>query len=102
MVFEKRSQGRQQTRRMDCMISSTGMKVTKATRLGENRENGESFCHSIIYRARSDIPLDDLKLIFIGFEPPKIKSVFVLAWYRPSSETVDTFRKLDRILILLG
>ena len=56
---------------------------------------------SIKYKLRSDVPTDDLEMICIEVEPPKSKSFLVLAWYRPPSDPVGTFDKLEKVLSFL-
>ena len=56
---------------------------------------------SIKYKRRLDIPTDDLELICIEVEPPKSKSFLVLAWYRPPSDPVGSFNKLEEALSVL-
>ena len=57
---------------------------------------------SIKYKRRLDIPADDLELICIEVEPPKSKSFLVLAWYRPPSDPVGSFNKLEKVLSFFG
>ena len=56
---------------------------------------------SIKYNPRSDVPVDDLEIICIEVEPPKSKSFLVLAWYRPPSDPVASFDKLEKVLSFL-
>ena len=56
---------------------------------------------TIQYKRRPDIPSDDLELICIEVEPPKSKSFLVLAWYRPPSDPVGSFNKLEKVLSFL-
>ena len=56
---------------------------------------------SIKYKPRSDVPVDDLEIICIEVEPPKSKSFLVLAWYRPPSDPVASFDKLEKVLSFL-
>ena len=56
---------------------------------------------SIKYKRRPDIPSHDLELICIDVEPPKSESFLVLAWYRPPSDTVGSFNKLEKVLSFL-
>ena len=56
---------------------------------------------SIKHKRRLDIPTDDLELICIEVEPPKSKSFLVLAWYRPPSDPVGSFNKLEKVLSFL-
>ena len=56
---------------------------------------------SIKYKRRLDVPTDDLELICIQSEPPKSKSFVVLVWYRPPSDPVGSFNKLEKVLIFL-
>ena len=50
---------------------------------------------------RSDVPDDDLEIICIEVEPPKSKPFLVLAWYRPPSDPVASFDKLEKVLSYL-
>ena len=56
---------------------------------------------SIKYKLRSDVPVDDLEIICIEVEPPKSKPILVLAWYRPPSDPVASFDKLEKALSYL-
>ena len=56
---------------------------------------------SIKYTRRYDLPENQLELICIEIEPPKCRSFLVVAWYRPPSEPVGSFDKLDQILNFL-
>ena len=56
-----------------------------------------SIKYSIRFKYRMDIPTNG----HIEVEPPKAKSFLVLAWYRPPSDTVETFNKTDKILCYL-
>ena len=56
---------------------------------------------SIKYKPRSDVPTDDLEIICIEVEKPKSKSFLVLAWYRPPSDPVASFDKLEKVLSYL-
>ena len=67
---------------------------------------------SIKFRHRSDIPAEELELICIEIEPPKSKSFILLAWYKPPSDLLNVFNRLEiaisyldeenKELILLG
>ena len=56
---------------------------------------------SIKYKLRSDVPVDDLETICIEVDPPKSKPFLVLAWYRPPSDPVASFDKLEKALSYL-
>ena len=56
---------------------------------------------SISYKLRKDVPHNDLELICVEILPPKAKSYFVVAWYRPPSNPVESFSKLELILSFL-
>ena len=56
---------------------------------------------SIRYKTRSDVLIDDLEIIWIEVEPPKSRSLLVLAWYRPPNDSVLSFFKLEKILSFL-
>ena len=50
---------------------------------------------------RTDLPSQDLELICVEVQPPKSKSYIVIAWYRPPSDPVDSFNKLETNLLYL-
>ena len=56
---------------------------------------------SMKYKRRLDVPTDGLELICIEVEPPKNKSFLVIAWYRPPSDPVGSFSKLEKALSFL-
>ena len=45
------------------------------------------------YAWRDDLPVKDLELICVEIEPPKSKSYLLVAWYRPLSDPVGSFKK---------
>ena len=49
--------------------------------------------------ARDDVPADGLELLCIEISPPKSKPFLVVAWYRPPSDPVDSFSKLEKALL---
>ena len=53
------------------------------------------------YKLRSDVPTDDLKIICLQINPSKSKSFLVLAWYRPPSDPVSSFAKLENVILYL-
>ena len=56
---------------------------------------------SIKYKPRPDVPVEDLEIICIEVEPPKSRSFLVFAWYRPPSDPVVSFDKLEKVLSFL-
>ena len=56
---------------------------------------------SINFKPRDDISADGLELICIGIEAPKSKPFLVIAWYRPPSDPVGSFGKLEKVLAYL-
>ena len=56
---------------------------------------------SLKFKPRNDVPVEDLELICIEVEPPKCRSFFVVAWYRPPSDLVGTFDRLEKVLSFL-
>ena len=50
---------------------------------------------SINFKPRSDVPAEKLELICIEIEPPQSKSFVVLAWYKPPSDLVSVFNRLE-------
>ena len=55
----------------------------------------------IQYTRRTDLPSQDLEHICVEIKPPKSKSYIVIAWYRPPSDPVDSFNKLETNLLYL-
>ena len=56
---------------------------------------------SVNFKPRDDIPADGLELICIEIEPPKSKPFLVIAWYRPPSDPVGSFDRLEKVLAYL-
>ena len=56
---------------------------------------------SLNHHTRNDIPENGLQLIVIEIELTGAKPFCVVAWYRPPSNTVHTFTKIERNLELL-
>ena len=56
---------------------------------------------SIKYKPRPDVPVEDLEIICIEVEPPNSRSFLILAWYRPPSDPVVSFDKLEKVLSFL-
>ena len=56
---------------------------------------------NIRFKHRNDISTNGLETICIEVEPPKAKSFLVLAWYRPPSDTIETFDKMEKVLSYL-
>ena len=50
---------------------------------------------------KDDVPSDTLELLCIEIEPPRSRSYFVIAWYRPPSYPVDSFDKQEKALAYL-
>ena len=79
---------------------------------GYEQERLDRTCHgggvsiyirnSINYKRRTDLPRGDLELICIQVLPSLNKPFLLLAWYRPPSDTVETFHKLDKFLAFLA
>ena len=55
----------------------------------------------IQFTRRTDLPSQDLELICVEIQPTKSKSYIVIAWYRPPSDPVDSFNKLETNLLYL-
>ena len=55
----------------------------------------------IQYIRRTDLPENDLELICAEIKPPKSRPYIVIVWYRPPSDPVDSFNKLETILSYL-
>ena len=55
----------------------------------------------IEYIRRTDLPFQYLELICVEIQLPKSKSYIEITWYRPPSDPVDPFIKLETILSYL-
>ena len=56
---------------------------------------------AIQYNHRTDQPESDLEFICVEIKPPKSKPYIVIVWYRPPSDPVDSFIKLETNLSYL-
>ena len=56
---------------------------------------------SIKMTPRLDLPSEGLELLCVEISPPKSKPFLVVAWYRPPSDPVDSFDKLEKALAFL-
>ena len=56
---------------------------------------------NIRFKYRNDIPTNGIEAMCIEVEPPKASSFLVLAWYRPPSDTIKTFDKMEKVLYFL-
>ena len=55
----------------------------------------------IQYTRRTDLPESDLEFICVEIKPPKSRPYIVIVWYRPPSDPVDSFNKLETNLSYL-
>ena len=55
----------------------------------------------IQYTRRTDLPESDLEFICVEIKPPKSRPYIVIVWYRPPSDPVDSFNKLETIIIII-
>ena len=77
------------------------IKNYKIEREDRNRHGGGVAIYireSINHSRRDDIPLNGLELVCIEIKPVKASPFIVLAWYRPPSDPVATFEKLEQVL----
>ena len=56
---------------------------------------------SIKMTPKDDVPSDGLEFLCVEIFPPKSKPCLVVAWYRPPSDPVDSFDKLEKALSFL-
>ena len=56
---------------------------------------------SIKMTPRDDVPSHGLELLCVEISPPKSKPFLVVTWYRPPSDPVDSFDKLEKALAFL-
>ena len=92
--------------KLDSKISKDLLKIEnyKIERCDRNREGGGIALYikdGIKYHVSKDLPEKSLELLCIEVEPLKARPFFVISWYRPPSDTVETFDKLDRTLQFL-
>ena len=60
------------------------------------------FRDSIKLKERKDVSMSDLELVYLEIEPLKSCPFIIIAWYRPTSSSVDLFAKLERVLSFLN
>ena len=56
---------------------------------------------SVKFKPRDDVPTDSLELICVEIQPPRSKSYIVVSWYRPPSDPVGSFSKMEKVLSYL-
>ena len=56
---------------------------------------------SLKHHRRNDLPEGGLEIICLEIEPTRARPFYVVAWYRPPSDPVQTFTKLERNLEFL-
>ena len=80
------------------LLNINGYKIEREDR--NNRGDGVAFYvkSSINYARRKDIPLDALELVCIEIKPVKASPFIIIAWYRPPSDPILTFDKLEKVL----
>ena len=77
--------------------------------IARTRITGNSLCYILWnvcqnesnYTRQTDLPYQDLELICVEIQPPESKSYIVIACYRPPSDPVHFFNKLETILSYL-
>ena len=57
--------------------------------------------NTIVADVRDDLPSFSLEVRCIEVQPVKAKSFFLVTWYRPPSDHVDTFDRLDQFFRVL-
>ena len=80
------------------------MKNCKFERGNRNKHGGGVAIYireSINHSRRDDIPLNGLELVCIEIKPVKASPFAVVTWYRPLSDPVATFEKLEQVLQFL-
>ena len=73
----------------------------KLEREDRNRHGGGVAVYirdSIKHTRREDIPKSGLELVCVEVQPVKASPFLVIAWYRPPSEPVASFEKLEQVL----
>ena len=80
------------------LLNINGYKIEREDR--NNRGGGVAIYvkSSINYARRKDIPLDALELVCIEIKPVKASPFIIIAWYRPPSDPILTFDKLEKVL----
>ena len=56
---------------------------------------------SVKFKPRDDVPTDSLELICVEIQPPRSKPYLVVSWYRPPSDPVGSFSKMEKVLSYL-
>ena len=67
---------------------------------GNRHEGGVTIycCDTLEFSKRDDIPITTLEMVCIEIKPPRAKPYLVISWYRPPSDNVQTFAKLECVL----
>ena len=82
-------------------IKLINIKNYKIEREDRNKHRGGVAIYikeSINQSQRYDIPLNGLELVCMEIKPVKASPFVVIAWYRPASDPVATFAKLEQVL----
>ena len=88
--------------KLDSKISKDLLKIEnyEIERCDRNREGGGIALYikdGIKYHVRKDLPEKSLELLCIEIEPLKARPFFVISWYRPPSDTVETLILINLI-----
>ena len=88
--------------KIDSDYSSELLKIEgyRFDRLDRNRRGGGIGFYirdSFEVDVREDIPVSNLELRCIGVKPVQAKPFFVVSWYRPPSDPVEVFDKLEDV-----
>ena len=80
------------------LLNINGYKIEREDR--NNRGGGVAIYvkSSINYARRKDIPLNGLELVCIEIKPVNASPFIIIAWYRPPSDPISTFDKLEKVL----
>ena len=77
------------------LLQIDGYRFVRHDRNRDGRGVGFYISNTIVADIRDDLPSFSLEVQCIEVKPVKAKSFFVVTWYRPPSDHVDTFDRLD-------
>ena len=57
---------------------------------------------SLKFKLRDEISTDNLELIYVEIQTSESKPYLTVSWYRPPSDPVDSFNKVEKVLSYLN
>ena len=83
------------------LLQIDGYRFVRHDRNRDGGGVGFYISNTIVADVRDDLPYFSLEARCIEVKPVKAKSFFVVTWYRPPSDHVDTFDRLDQFFRVL-